>query len=212
MKANDLRGHIEALDKAGLLVRVKREINKDTEIHPLVRWQYRGGIPEEARKAFLFDNVVDGKGKKYPGQSVVVGVHAASKYVYAIGLGCKPEEINAKWEYAFANRIEPVIVPGGPVHEVVRMGKELAVDGGGTDAFPIPISTPGFDNAPYATCANWISKDPDTGIANAGNYRAQVKGRTKVGICLTGLGQDLLLHWKKCKEKGRRFSQRVKFS
>jgi hypothetical protein len=26
---------------------VDRLINKDTEMHPLVRWQFRGGIPEE---------------------------------------------------------------------------------------------------------------------------------------------------------------------
>mgnify|MGYP001764761218 CR=1 FL=1 len=30
-----------------LLVRVTRPINKDTEMHPLVRWQFRGGIEEK---------------------------------------------------------------------------------------------------------------------------------------------------------------------
>ena len=47
----DLREHIDALERTGLLVRVKREINKDTEMHPLVRWQYRGGLPEKDRKS-----------------------------------------------------------------------------------------------------------------------------------------------------------------
>ena len=66
MKAsNNLREHIAALEEKGLLVRVKREINKDTEMHPLVRWQYRGGLPEKERKAFLFENVVDNRGRKY---------------------------------------------------------------------------------------------------------------------------------------------------
>lgn len=49
----DLHAHIAALEKAGLLIRVKRPINKDSEMHPLVRWQFRGGIPESERKAFL---------------------------------------------------------------------------------------------------------------------------------------------------------------
>ena len=40
----DLHDHIMALDEAGLLVTVERPINKDTEMHPLVRWQFRGGI------------------------------------------------------------------------------------------------------------------------------------------------------------------------
>ncbi len=42
----DLHQHILALARAGLLVVVDEPINKDTEMHPLVRWQYRGGIPE----------------------------------------------------------------------------------------------------------------------------------------------------------------------
>ena len=61
----DLHDHIRALDKAGLLITVDRPINKDTEMHPLVRWQFRGGIEEKDRKAFLFTNVVDSKGRKY---------------------------------------------------------------------------------------------------------------------------------------------------
>ena len=36
---SNLREHIEALERNGLLVRVTRPMNKDTEIHPLVRWQ-----------------------------------------------------------------------------------------------------------------------------------------------------------------------------
>src|SRR5476649_2393493 len=55
----DLHDHLRALDKAGLLVTVDRAINKDTEMHPLVRWQFTGGIAEKDRKAFLFTNVRD---------------------------------------------------------------------------------------------------------------------------------------------------------
>jgi len=48
---SDLHEHLEALEKAGLLIGVDRPINKDTEMHPLVRWQFRGGIEEKDRKA-----------------------------------------------------------------------------------------------------------------------------------------------------------------
>ena len=61
----NLREHLEKLEQKGLLVRVKREINKDTELHPLVRWQFRSNIPESERKGFLFENVSDAKGKHY---------------------------------------------------------------------------------------------------------------------------------------------------
>jgi len=55
----DLHEHLQSLDRAGLLITVNRRINKDTEMHPLVRWQFRGGIEEKDRKAFLFTNVTD---------------------------------------------------------------------------------------------------------------------------------------------------------
>ena len=67
----DFREHIAALDKAGLLVKIDEQINKDTELMPLVRWQFRG-LSEEERRAFMFTNVIDAKGRKYD-IPVVVG-------------------------------------------------------------------------------------------------------------------------------------------
>ena len=49
----DLREHVAALEANDKLVRIKRPIIKETELMPLVRWQFRG-LPEEMRKAFLF--------------------------------------------------------------------------------------------------------------------------------------------------------------
>src|SRR5262252_3761342 len=89
----DLHEHLRALDKAGLLVTIDRKINKDTEMHPLVRWQFRGGIEEKDRKAFLFTTVVDAKGRKYD-IPVVVGALAANREIYRMGMGCPLEKIN----------------------------------------------------------------------------------------------------------------------
>src|SRR5712691_284119 len=61
----DLHEHLEALERRGLLLRVDRPIDKDAEMHPLVRWQFVGGLDEEQRKAFLFTNVIDGLGRPY---------------------------------------------------------------------------------------------------------------------------------------------------
>ena len=55
----DFQEHLARLDAAGLLVRIDREVNKDTELHPLVRWQFQGGLDEDERRAFLFTNVVE---------------------------------------------------------------------------------------------------------------------------------------------------------
>src|SRR6266566_6237283 len=92
----DFQTHLERLDANGLLVRIDRPINKDTELHPLVRCQFLGGIPEEERRAFLFTNVVDSHGRRYE-IPVVVGALAASPAIYSIGMGCAVEEIGATW-------------------------------------------------------------------------------------------------------------------
>src|SRR3979490_3583926 len=92
----DLHEHLEALRKAGLLITVDRPINKDTEMHPLVRWQFRGGIAERDRKAFLFTNLTDSKGRKYD-MPVVVGALAASREIYRLGMRCDLEKLNEPW-------------------------------------------------------------------------------------------------------------------
>src|SRR3989304_4132353 len=84
--ALDFQAHLAALESHGLLVRVDRPTNKDTELHPLVRWQFQGGLPEQQRRAFLFTHVVDSQGRRYD-MPVAVGALAASPQIYAIGMG-----------------------------------------------------------------------------------------------------------------------------
>src|SRR5262244_189107 len=112
----DLHDHIRTLDDAGLLIRVDRQINKDTEMHPLVRWQFRGGIAERDRKAFLFTNVVDAKGRKYD-IPVLVGGLAANREIYRIGVGCPFEEIEQRWVRAINSPLEPRVVAEAPCQE-----------------------------------------------------------------------------------------------
>src|ERR1700746_2244053 len=90
--ALDFQQHLAALERAGLLTRIDRPIAKDAELHPLVRWQFVGGMPEENRRAFLFTNVVDGSGKKYD-MPVVVGALSANPDIYAVGMGRPVGEI-----------------------------------------------------------------------------------------------------------------------
>src|ERR671934_2475547 len=90
--ALDFQEHLAALEANGLLVRVERPINKDTELHPLVRWQFQGGLTEDQRRAFLFTNVTDSSGHRYD-IPVAVGALAASPRTYAVGMGRPVEEI-----------------------------------------------------------------------------------------------------------------------
>ena len=194
----DLREHIAALDQAGLLVKIDEQINKDTELMPLVRWQFRG-LSEEERRAFMFTNVIDAKGRKYD-IPVVVGTLAASRQIYGFGLQCKPEEIVDRWNKAQSNPIPPKIVDHAPVHEVVYTGSNLT-EKGGLGEFPIPISTPGYDCAPFTTASHWFTKDPETGIINVGNYRGHIKSPTRTGVFLSSSNHGGY-HWRKCQERG----------
>jgi 4-hydroxy-3-polyprenylbenzoate decarboxylase len=205
----DLHDHIAALEKAGQLIRVDRPINKDTEMHPLVRWQFRGGIAEKDRKAFLFTNVVDSKGKHYD-IPVIVGGMAANREIYRIGLGCELNEIDASWSRATASPIPVRKVENAPCHDIVITGSDLDKEGLGLDAIPVPISTPGWDNAPYTTLSQYITKDPDTGVQNVGNYRGQVKSRKRLGMNPSlELRPGIYTHWMKYKERGQKMPAAV---
>jgi 4-hydroxy-3-polyprenylbenzoate decarboxylase len=174
----DLNEYIAALEAAGKLQRVTRAIDKDTQMHPLVRLQFRG-LEEKDRKAWLFENITDAKGRRYD-MPLVLCAMAGSSDIYALGLQCTVDEIPRRWEHAQANPIAPVIVADGPVHEQILRGDDLKDRC--LSRLPIPISTPGFDNAPYTTASHWVSKDPDTGLHNVGNYRGQLKAEDRIGV------------------------------
>jgi 4-hydroxy-3-polyprenylbenzoate decarboxylase len=195
----DLHEHLERLEREGLLIRVKEPVDKDQEMHPLVRWQFRGGIKEKDRKAFLFEKPVNAKGRPYD-IPVAIGILAANRRIYGIGLGCDPTQVNQLWAEAKAHPIPPVEIPSdaAPVHEVVYQGEELKVPGQGIDGIPVPISTPGWDNAPYISAAHFITRDPDNGIHNIGTYRAMIKAPDRVGCNPSlELGQGIYVHWEK---------------
>jgi len=199
-----LRNYVEALDKAGKLQRVTTPINKDTELHPLVRLQFRG-LPEKQRKAFLFENVVDSRGRRYD-IPVLVGALAGSAEIYAMGMCCDLKDIEKVWKNALANQIPPTVVENAGCQEVVITGDELTKPNGGLGRLPIPISTPGFDNAPYTTAGHWITKDPDTGMHNMGNYRGQVKAEDRIGVLLGRLNWGMRYHIDKWREKGAEYT------
>ncbi|MCM3713827.1 UbiD family decarboxylase [Alkalihalobacillus oceani] len=195
--------HLEKLEEKGLVRHIYKEINKDTELHPLVRWQFRGGIPESERKVFVFHNVTDSNGRKYE-MPVVVGGLSVNREVYSIGMGVEVEDIGKKWAEARANPIDPVVVEEAACQEVVYIEDELDVEGQGLEHIPVPISTPGFDNAPYTTCSQYISVDPENGIQNMGTYRAQIKGSRRLGMNPSiEMGQGIYQHWLKYKKMGK---------
>jgi len=198
----DLHEHVLTLAREGLLQIVDEPINKDTEMHPLVRWQYRGRIAEPDRKAFLFTQPTDSKGRRYDIAVLVAGL-AANRAVYRAGFGKPLEEIGAAWLDAIAHPVPPRIVDNAPCQEIVITGPDLDRDGRALDSLPVPISTPGWDNAPYLSAGHYITKDPETGVQNVGNYRGQLKARKRLGMNPSvELRAGIYAHWLKCKARG----------
>ncbi len=194
----DFQAHLAALEARGLLTRIERAIDKDSELHPLVRWQFQGGLAEDERRAFLFTNVVDAAGRRYD-IPVAVGALAASARIYAVGMGRPVEEIEAAWVRAIKNPIPPVAVSSPPCQAVVVTGAELRGAGNGLARLPVPISTPGFDAAPYLTATLCVTRDPDTGVQNMGTYRGALKATDRLGVRMSSRigGAGGYLHWRK---------------
>jgi UbiD family decarboxylase len=200
---HDLQEHIARLEAKGLLTRIDRPINKDTELHPLGRWQFQGGLDEDQRRAFLFTNVVDSDGRTYD-IPVLIGGLAASSEIYATGLGLPVEQIGKAWMEAINHPIPPVMVDAAPCQEVVITGDVLKREG--LSRLPVPVSTPGFDAAPYLTATLCVTKDPESGVQNMGTYRAALKAEDRLGVRMASRlsGAGGYLHWEKYRAKGEK--------
>lgn len=198
----DFQEHLQRLEARGLLVRITRPVCKDTEIHPLMRCQFLGGYPEDARRALMFTNVHDAKGRKFD-MPVVIGALAGTEDIYALGMGVPARELGDVWIRGIGKPIEPEFIENAPCHEIVWTGDELTRPGGGLERLPVPISTPGFDAAPYLTATLCVTKDPDSGIRNMGTYRAGLKARDRLGVRMASRlsGAGGYAHWLKYQKR-----------
>src|SRR5947199_387297 len=80
----------------------------------------------------------------------------------------------------------------------------------GLDALPIPISTPGWDIAPFTTLSQYITRDPDSGVPNMGIYRGQVKAPRRLGMNPSlELRPGIYTHWEKMRKRGERLPAAV---
>ncbi len=219
---DDLNAHLEKLDKAGLLWTIDQEINKDRHLHPFVRWGYVGDVgtvvANNPKRAFLFTNVTDSKGRKYQGDcDVMVGGTAGSPAIYAASLGIEDagddltalsQKIFDKWVHAFENPIPAVEIPAeeAPVQEVVITGDDLkGGEGKGLASLPVPNNTPGWDTAPYFSAGLWITKDLDTDVENISQNRCSLKASDRMtAMWLIQTNGGAHNNWVKYKERGEK--------
>jgi len=188
----DLRDYLEALERAGKLFRVHKEVDNEWEIAALTRRVFQR-IPEHERPGLLFEHV-----KGFPGVPVTVGVLGASREVYAMALQCKVEDVPDVWAEAQENPLAPEEVGTGPVKQNILLGDQADVT-----RLPASIWTVGQDAGRFLTAPCVVSEDPDTGERNVGTYRIQLKGPRRVGIQLSNPTRDMWSHISRNEARGK---------
>ena len=168
-----------------------------------MRWQFIGGMPEDQRRAFLFTNVIDSKGRKYD-MPVVVGALASSPAIYALGMGRPVEEIGERLD---GRRSRIRSRRSRPTTRRARRSSSPATNcaaGRRLKRLPVPVSTPGFDAAPYLTATLCVTGIRIAAFRTCGTYRAALKAADRAGGAhgrARGGGAGGYLHWLKYRER-----------
>src|SRR5438552_1377799 len=111
---SDFRNYLRALEKAGQLVHVSKEVSPEFEIAAYVRKSSDTEGP-----AFVFENV-----SGHPGWKVAAGLYGTMSRL-PIALGCPIREVVDRYGQAVANPIAPRRAPTGPCQERVFTGAEV---------------------------------------------------------------------------------------
>lgn len=195
---SDLRAFIGDLEWRGRLYRWRKTVNKDTELMPLMRLQYRG-LSDGKRKVFLYEEVTGSGGEQY-GMKVVTGIYGVSRQVLSLGMGCEePQGIYEKWRQALAHPVEPVVVERGVVQEEVITGEELKRRG--LNQLPAPVEEPGFSCGIRVT-APFITRDPESGIRNVGMYSGHFLGPDRFLAGIARTHHAMLYHHSSARRRG----------
>lgn len=183
MTDQSMRGFLSALEQAGALHRVTRNVDPKFELGAVLALKDRG-------PALLFENVV---GSTMP----VAGNLLVSRDRFALAFGVKREDLDAHCLKSLAQPVKPVMVKDAPVQAVVRdEGLEVG------KLLPVPHW---FEReaAPYITAGVIIAKDPDTGKRNVSIARLRLEGSNRL---MAGIAKNhhLCVLAEKAKARGRK--------
>ena len=209
----NLREFITALDKAGELIRISKEVDpvlEITEITDRVSKMPGGG------KALLFENP---KGSKVPVLINAFGSYkrmamamgeetvgdAAKKIHELLSLKGVPKDFKGKTKLLGQlfdlSKIPPKMVSSGPCQEIV-LKENLSLDD-----FPILKCWP-HDGGRFITLPLVFTKDPETGERNVGVYRMHVYDARSTGMHWQ-TQKDGAIHTEKMKRRGQKLEVAV---
>jgi len=192
---DDLRSWIADLEKEGQLCRVTAEVDWRFELGAVVRktWDEYG----LSSPALLFENIKDYKPPK-PHRVFVGSLQSYDRIALALGLpiGTHPRDIAETYRERIKKPIKPEIVETGPVKENIVSGEEVDLT-----MFPIPYWHERDGNRYIGTLTCTITKDPDTGWINVGNYRQMLLDKRSQTVLMEPGRSHIGLHYLKYIER-----------
>jgi len=190
----DLRSALATLAAAGELAEVTGEVDWDRELGTVTREVLRRKGP-----ALLFTNIKDYNKPDARCRQVVTSLLASQRRI-ALLLGLDPAIDNRSLvdhvTRTNARRVTPTIVDSGPVHDTVVLGDDIDLT-----EFPVP-HWHHLDGGRYInTFGAVVTKDPTTGIANAGVYRGMITGPGRISMLMVP-SQHWGRHWAEYVRRG----------
>lgn len=195
---NSLRDFLAVLEERNLVHRITVPVEKDWEVGAICRENFDHEGP-----ALLFESVGPYR------TPVLVGL-LATRERYALAMGIEPkatgsepktEAITQKWRQAYAQPIKPRLVSRSEAP-----CKEVVLDH--VDLFGEPFAVPKWhelDGGPeIGTLHAVITRDPETGWVNVGNYRNQIFTATQMGCYVIPTPpRHIRIQWEKWKARGQ---------
>ena len=193
MVHNDLRDWIDDLEERNDLKRITAEVDWNEEIGAITR-----EISSQFGPALLFENI-KGHRQTLCRRLFTNGTGTRERVCRLLGVSEKNSyrEMVAIFKDRFAKPVKPITVSKGPVKENIVKGD--AVD---LFQFPVPKWNPHDGGRFIMTSASIVTKDPDTGILNAGTYRGMIGKKNTIGVLLA-MTQGWGKHFSKYKNRGQ---------
>jgi 4-hydroxy-3-polyprenylbenzoate decarboxylase len=170
MPFRDNREYIEALEKAGEIVRVEEEVDWDLEAGAIIRRSYEQKLP-----APFFQKI-----KGYPKGFRMFGAPLSNFRRLAIAMDLDPDShpsvILDEYHQRALHPIKPVVVKDAPCKENIRIGDQVDLY-----ELPAPMVHDGDGGRYISTWHFVITKDLDSDWVNWGMYRQMIHNSQSLG-------------------------------
>jgi 2,5-furandicarboxylate decarboxylase 1 len=168
MAYRDLREFLAALEEAGEIRYIDREVSTELEIGGIGR-----KLDDNRGPAVVFRDV-----KGYP-HSVVMGIFGTTMKRIAMAMECEEDELLETWLERASTFVEPIVVDEAPCQQNVILGDQVRL----SEVIP-QIRWNKVDGGPYITFGLFFDKDPVTSAGNMSIYRLMMTGDRTMGAYL----------------------------